>query len=320
MSAAPSAWSSVAVLCGALGVSACGKVAGSGPDAGHEIDAAVDPAPDAAKPRCDPTADFGKADPLDSLNTDLDDEHAELSADELTIYFSSTRPGGMGGFDIYFATRPSISAPFGNITPAPGVNTPGNERTPRITADGLSLYSMTATSTAAALRISLATRPNTAVDFSELKPVANINGALDDADPYLVAGGNAMYLANDMTGNLDLYRTAKAGGAFATPTPVSGVDLVTTATENNPVVTVDELTMFFGSTRPGAVGGTGDFDIYQARRASVADGFGAAIPLTQLNTAGADVPNWVSPDGCHLYLTRAEPNVGYQLYMASRGP
>jgi hypothetical protein len=158
------------------------------------------------------------------------------------------------------------------------------------------------------------------VDFSELKPVANINGALDDADPYLVAGGNAMYLANDMSGNLDLYRTAKAGGAFATPTLVSGVDLMTTATENNPVVTVDELTMFFGSTRPGAVGGTGDFDIYQARRASVADGFGAAISLTQLNTAGADVPNWISPDGCHLYLTRAEVNVGYQLYMASRGP
>jgi hypothetical protein len=300
------------VLCGAIGAAACGKVAGGGPDAGLEIDAA----PDAAKPRCNPTADFGKADPLDSLNTDLDDEHAELSADELTIYFSSTRPGGMGGYDIYFATRPSISAPFGNITPAPGVNTPGNERTPRITADGLSLYSMTATSTANALRIALATRPNAAVDFSELKPVANINGALNDADPYLVADGNAMYLANDTSGNLDLYRTAKTGGAFATPTPVSGVDLITTATENNPVVTVDELTIFFGSTRPGAA----DFDIYQARRASVADGFGAAIPLTQLNTALADVPNWISPDGCHLYLTRAEPGAGYQLYMASRGP
>ena len=81
-------------------------------------------------------------------------------------------------------------------------------------------------------------------------------------------------------------------------------------------MTPDELTLFFGSARTG---GTGDIDIYEARRASVADGFGAPIELTGLNTTGPEGPNWISPDGCNLYFTRLEPSVGYQLYVTSRG-
>jgi hypothetical protein len=135
-------------------------------------------------------------------------------------------------------------------------------------------------------------------------------------DPYLLPGGNVMYLASDLAGNYGLYRSAKVNGAFATPTVVSGVNLDTPAAENNPVVTADELTLFFASTRPG---GTGNHDIYEARRASVADGFGAPIELAGLNTTADDGPNWISPDGCNLYFSRFEPNVGFQLYMSTRG-
>lgn len=261
-------------------------------------------------------AAFGKPIALTSLNTSADEEHADLSANELTIYFSSTRPGGAGGFDLYQATRSSTTEPFGNVTPVPGVNTAGNERVPRMAGNDLSMFAMTATAAAPALRIALATRANVAVAFTGLKLVANVNNATNAADPYLLPGGNIMYLASDLAGNLGLYRSAKVNGAFSTPTLVPGVNLDTAAVENNPVVTPDELTLFFGSTRPG---GTGDYDIYEARRAHVADGFGAPIELTGLDTTGADVPNWISPDGCNLYFTRQESNVGYQLYMASRG-
>jgi hypothetical protein len=122
-----------------------------------------------------------------------------------------------------------------------------------------------------------------------------------------------MYLVSDLAGNFGLYRSAKVNGAFSTPRPVPGVNLDTPATENNPVVTPDELTLFFGSTR------TGDSEIYEARRASVADGFGAPMELTGLNTSGLGAPNWISPDGCNLYFTGVELNIGYQLYVASRG-
>lgn len=293
-----------------------GAVTGCGRVTGLTGDAASDAVGDARPARCNPVAAFGKPVALTSLDTSADEEHADLSADELTIYFSSTRPGGAGGFDIYQATRSSTAEPFGNLVPVPGVNTAGDERTPRMAGNGLSMYAMTAAAGVPGLHIALATRANVTVAFTGLRMVANINNATNSADPYLLSGGNVMYLASDIAGNLGLYRSAKVNGAFSTPTPVPGVSLDTTAVENNPVVTPDELTLFFGSTRPG---GTGDYDIYEARRAHVADGFGAPIELTGLNTTGADVPNWISPDGCDLYFTRQEPKVGYQLYMASRG-
>lgn len=298
-----------ATVLGAL--AACGHVASTG---GPAADAAVDVPGDPA--RCNPMAAFGKPAPLTSLNTSADEEHADLSADELTIYFSSSRPGGSGGFDIYQATRASTSAPFGNIVPVPGINTAGEERVPRMAADRLSMFAMTEAAAGAALHIALATRPNVTVAFTGLRQVANVNNAIDTADPYPLAGGNVLYLVSDLAGNYGLYRSAKVNGSFSTPTPVPGVNLDTAATENNVVVTPDELTVSFGSTRPG---GTGSWDIYEARRAHVADGFGAPIELTVLNTTGADVPNWISPDGCVLYFSRQEANVGYQLYMATRG-
>ena len=36
-----------------------------------------------------------------------------VSADGLTLYFSSGRPGGFGDYDIWYCTRPSVDAPWG---------------------------------------------------------------------------------------------------------------------------------------------------------------------------------------------------------------
>ncbi|HEU5258369.1 MAG TPA: hypothetical protein VFU28_20420 [Vicinamibacterales bacterium] len=45
-----------------------------------------------------------------SLNTASNDEYAVLSRDGLTIYFTSNRPGGLGGLDLWFATRDSAES------------------------------------------------------------------------------------------------------------------------------------------------------------------------------------------------------------------
>lgn len=54
--------------------------------------------------------------------------HPFISGDELTIYFASNMPGGMGGYDIYKATRAKKSGKFTDITNlGPNVNTSGQE-------------------------------------------------------------------------------------------------------------------------------------------------------------------------------------------------
>lgn len=76
---------------------------------------------------------------LTALNTAYWESHPSLSADGRTLYFVSDRPGGLGGQDIYVATR------IGDNWTAPqnlgsSINTKGHEASPFIAADGKTLY------------------------------------------------------------------------------------------------------------------------------------------------------------------------------------
>src|SRR5919198_3230646 len=46
------------------------------------------------------------------VNTEYNDNYAILSRDELTMYFTSDRPGGLGGDDLWFTTRASLDDPW----------------------------------------------------------------------------------------------------------------------------------------------------------------------------------------------------------------
>ncbi len=68
------------------------------------------------------------------------DAQPSISSDNKTLYFSSDRPGGQGGKDLWFTTR----LPNGRYTEpqnlGPDINTPGDEQAPFIHPDGQTLY------------------------------------------------------------------------------------------------------------------------------------------------------------------------------------
>jgi hypothetical protein len=65
----------------------------------------------------------------------------DISADGLTVYFDSNRSGGYGDWDIWMATRETVSAPWGEaINLGPNVNGPGTQGYPSISNDGLALF------------------------------------------------------------------------------------------------------------------------------------------------------------------------------------
>ncbi len=68
--------------------------------------------------------------------------HPAISSDELTLYFSSDRPGGEGDYDLWKATRGSIDEPFGNVTNLGKlINTEGKEEFPTLRTDTRLYYS-----------------------------------------------------------------------------------------------------------------------------------------------------------------------------------
>lgn len=75
------------------------------------------------------TDQFSTSRPVDSVNTaQYRDQAPWVSLDGKLLLFESNRPGGHGGFDIWYATRDSLQDDWSNVTNlGPKVNTSGNE-------------------------------------------------------------------------------------------------------------------------------------------------------------------------------------------------
>lgn len=260
--------------------------------------------------RCDPAKPFGPPSPIVELNTTATESHATLTADELTVYFTSTRPGGPGNLDIYRARRPVLDAPWEPPELVEGINTPGHESRPAIRDDGLTLYAETNAISPNAWSISAATRPDPAVSFGPFvrDEILNLPTAGAVA-PSLLPDGSRIYFVRSG----DVYHATWSGVSWGAVTRVEGVN--SPETEDYPLISPDDRTLYFSSRRPG---GAGDHDIWIARRASATEAFGAPVPFTEINTAAGDFPAWVSHDGCELWFTRLAGAGNFDLFRLRR--
>jgi hypothetical protein len=84
---------------------------------------------------------FARATLVAELNTLSADFMPNVRRDGLEIVFNSNRPGGLGGQDIYTATRRHVSDPWSApINVGPNVNTAGNETRSSLSGDGKRLH------------------------------------------------------------------------------------------------------------------------------------------------------------------------------------
>lgn len=74
------------------------------------------------------------------INSSFQEKSISISKDEKTLYFTSNRPGGLGGTDIYRATKDS-KGHWSNVKNlGPRINTPLNDDGPFIDYDGVTFY------------------------------------------------------------------------------------------------------------------------------------------------------------------------------------
>lgn len=269
-----------------------------------------------APSRCNSDAPFGIPQPLDTLNSTVNETGGVLSPDELTIYFSSDRveAGSVGAFDVYIATRSSLTDPFGKPSVLAGVNTAADEQTPMVTADGLFLY-MTTYSMQSDYDIALAQRANTTLNFSTPVLVPSLNSAGAEIGDMILPDHGAIYFHANRNGvDFDIYRAARnVGGTFDAATLVS---IPTAYNQASAVVGPGELTIFYASTEPGGKGG---YDIYMAKRSTKDDGFGVPQHVDSLSSNVDEHPMWISADGCEIYFDRQVSGRGFDVFSARRG-
>jgi len=85
-------------------------------------------------------ASFGNVVDVTSLSTSASDYYPTLSADKLTIYLSSTRPGGQGGYDIWTAHRSTTNDGFPPPKLVAELNSSGVEYVGWLSPDNCRIY------------------------------------------------------------------------------------------------------------------------------------------------------------------------------------
>ncbi|MEE1944149.1 OmpA family protein [Pedobacter sp. KR3-3] len=85
--------------------------------------------------------DWGKAINLGKvINSEYWESQPSISPDGSTLYFVSNRPGGLGGYDIWKSTLTDEGQWTEPVNLGPNINTPYDENTPFMHADGKTLY------------------------------------------------------------------------------------------------------------------------------------------------------------------------------------
>jgi Tol biopolymer transport system component len=270
---------------------------------------------------------FGEPTNLGSVvNSSAYDEAPSVSADGLTLYFNSNRPGGYGAFDLWMTTRPTKEDPWGqpeNL--GPKVNSSDREGGASISADGLSLYfnSTRPGGYGPVLwgDIWMTERATTSDLWGNpvnLGPIVNSSShALGASISY---DGLSLFFGSDRAGepgNDDICVTIRATTDDLWQEPVNlGPNVNSSAHDGGPSISSDGLALFFSgyAVAPYRPGGYGNADLWITTRPSVSDSWSEPRNLgSAVNTSYYDFLPCISSDGRTLYFMSDRPG-GYGLW------
>jgi hypothetical protein len=236
-----------------------------------------------------------------------------ISADGLSLYLSSERPGGLGGtFDMYVATRASTQDEWGPaVNLGPTLNGATWEYTPNISPDGLALYfSSDRPGGSGAMDMWVATRP--APDSPWGKPVnlgPTVNSSAWDLSPRESADGLTLLFHSSRVGGVggeDIWMSTRATKNDPWSAPVNlGAPVNSGANDGEAVMTPDGLTLFFNSDRAC---GMGNYDLWVTTRRTASHPWGPPINLGRsVNTRAVEWTGSISADGSTLYFCSDRP-------------
>jgi Tol biopolymer transport system component len=211
-----------------------------------------------------------------AVNTAFGEASPCISADGLSLFFSSGRPGVLDKSDIWVATRETKDSawdPPQNL--GPPVNSLYGDGGPEISTNGLELYfSSPRPDGFGNGDIWVSTRATTDDPWSE--PVnlgPHVNGSSGDSGPSLSGDGLMLFFKSNRPGGFgayDLYMTRRTSVSDAWGMAVNlGPNVNSPAGEELPCVAADG-TLYFSSNRPG---GYGNFDMWQVKITSSSEVF-----------------------------------------------
>jgi len=271
------------------------------------------------------------------VNSEFLDSHPAISKSGLSLYITSSRPGGVNGAtnlgkiqEIWVAQRASLDDPWGEprnldaFNSVPVINSPGyNTGVPNFSTDGhLMFFNSPRPGGCGGADLYVSRRRNKRDDFGWQAPVnlgCTINSAADETAP--------TYFEDEETGTITLYFTStRLGGPGGNDLYVSTLgddgsfgpavlvpELNTSFNETRTAIRRDGLEMFIASNRPGglAPSGIGANDIWVSTRETTTDSWSTPVNLGRpVNSEFEDGAPALSWDGTAMYFYSRRP-VGF---------
>lgn len=263
------------------------------------------------------------------INSAFNETGPALSKDGLALYFTSDRPGSLGGNDMWVSQRASLEDPWGEpVNLGPTVNTAFNEGVPSFSRDDHFMYfNSVRPGGFGSNDIWIAWREHTHDDFGWGTPInagSGINGPSNDAGAAYVEneeeGTPLLYFGSTRPGgpgSFDIYVSAQAADGTWAPA-VLVPELSGPFSDQRPSVRFDGLELFFFSNRPGSLGPS---DVWSSTRETTGDVWSAPVNVgPTVNGPFTDSTEFISSDRESLIFAsdRSGGHGNSDLYMTTR--
>jgi TolB protein len=267
-----------------------------------------------------------------SVNSAANEQHPALSPDGLSLYFSSDRSGGAGGFDLWVSRRSTPTSAWQTPVPIAALNSSASEFAPAFDPTGHWLFFGSERDGGCGGRdLWLSYRSNRRDDLGWKPPISLGCGlswpGFDDGPTYFRddrTGLGVLFFISDRPGGAggrDVWMAShRDGGPF--DAPVNVTELNSAADDSRAMVSADGLEFIFTSQRVGSIpsGTTPSSDLWTATRSSTAAAWSAPVNLATLNTSATEAAPALSRDQTTLFFNSNRPGGegGLDLYFAAR--
>lgn len=243
---------------------------------------------------------------LTELNSADSEYSPSLTDDGLEIFFASNRPGGLGNFDIYTATRTSPALPFGAPTALTPLNSSLLEDGPALTPDSLTLYyCVSAGTTMDPCTLMRATRASRSSAFGSPQTVTELPDAWG---PYPTRDGRELIYTR--TGD-SLSRATFSSGTLVDAGPLAELNGMPSGFAT---LTADGLTIYYETRITTTV-----IEIYGASRPAVGMPFGSPSRIDEIEGGqGYDGDPDISNADRTLTFASNRDNAATDIYAATR--
>jgi hypothetical protein len=265
------------------------------------------------------------------INSASLDAQPNLSTDGLSLYFTSGRPGGQGGNDLWVARRACEECPWqAPVNLGPGINTSGVDGGSDLSVDGHLLFfhsDRPGGQGGIDFYVSRRSDPNDDLGWGPPQPLGpDVNTAADENAPTYVQsaedGAANLYFTRGPAGTQgqDLYYAAITRDGDTRGPAVLATELASIVNDAAPTVRADGREILFHSPRAGTLG---QADLWVSTRRSVHDPWSEPVNLgAPLNTISFEQQPSLSHDGRTLVWTSDRPggSGGLDIWMATRAP